>query len=47
MPFLLNQYSRTIVKNKDEAAHGHYRTKPRILEALDAQEGKSISGGIA
>jgi hypothetical protein len=33
--FDLTKYER-IVKRKDEKAHGHYRTKDKILEIYDA-----------
>jgi len=33
-----------IVKRKDEAAHGHYRTKDRILEIYDAMQQAIITG---
>lgn len=33
-----------IVKRKDEAAHGHYRTKDKILEIYDAMQQAIITG---
>jgi hypothetical protein len=40
--FILDQFP--IVKKKDEAAHGRYRTQERILEIYDAMQAAAASG---
>ena len=47
--FIMDQFP--IVKQKDEAAHGRYRTKERILEIYDAmltahRTGKAYESGL-